>query len=112
MGPSWRVERIKMAEDGTLELQEICQDSLEKGDLSYTSEHDTLHFVSEEQEEAITDENGLGLHETTTDSGNHEGMKGQVLSKLHLIPFAGELTIQVHTIVVNRSQYQLITIFN
>lgn len=65
-----------MAENGTLELEEICQDSLEKDELSELNEQDALEFVSEAQEESLAGESGLDLQETTTNSDSLEGMKG------------------------------------
>lgn len=64
-----------MAENGTLELPEICQDSLEKGDLSELDEQDALEFVSEAQEGSLASESGLDLQETSNNSDCLEGMK-------------------------------------
>lgn len=72
---SRRVVRRKMAADGTLELQEICQETLEKGDLDYSNEQETIHFVSDSQDQGIEDENALDLQQTASEPAHLEGMK-------------------------------------
>lgn len=64
-----------MAADGTLELQEICQETLEKSDLAYSTEDGNLHFVSDPQDQGLEGENALDLQETASDSAHLEGMK-------------------------------------
>jgi hypothetical protein len=64
-----------MAADGTLELREICQETLEKNDLDYSTEEETLHFVSDPQEQGLETDNALDLQETTSDQAHLEGMK-------------------------------------
>lgn len=101
-----------MATDASLGLQEICHESLDKSDITYSNEDETLHFVSESHEEDLTDESGLDLQETSNNSPDIEGMKDQILSKLHLLAFRGRIDNESSKSSVRSAGIQLILAYH